>query len=109
MGLVRLMQAGSAQYLASALRQVLGSSSLPDQAPARFTEAVAGSSAWPASEAHVAAAKQLDSCLEDLQARSLHSDTLALACNLCGPLSCMPCSGRRSLHPQLLKVSIIVL
>ena len=71
MGLVRLMQAGSAQFLASALRQV-PSSSTPDQAPSRFAEAVAGSSAWPASDAHVAAAKKLDTCLGDLQTRSTH-------------------------------------
>ena len=69
MGLVRLMQAGSAQFLASALRQV-HSSSMPDQAASRFADAVAGSSAWPASDSHVAAAKQLDTCLKDLQARS---------------------------------------
>ena len=89
MGLVRLMQAGRAQYLASALRQVPSSSSPPDQAPARFTDAMAGSSAWPASEAHVAAAKQLDSCLEDLQTRSSHGAFPKLACILSGTSSCI--------------------
>ncbi len=97
MGLVRLMQTGSAHYLASALRQVPGSSSPPDQAPARFTEALAGSSAWPASEAHVAAAKQLDSCLEDLRARSSHGAIPALATILSTALGCIFCAGRASL------------
>lgn len=92
MGLVRLMQAGSTQFLASALRQARGSgSSASDQAPGSFADALAASSsAWPASEAHMAAAKQLDSCLEDLRARSSHGATLILGCTSEGHcLSCL--------------------
>ena len=78
MGLVRLMQAGSAQSLASALRQVPGGCA-PDQAPPQFAEAVAGGSTCPGADAHVAAAKQLDSCLEDFRTRSSRGAASVLA------------------------------
>ena len=70
MGLVRLVRAGSMQFLASALRQV--PSSGHSQAPTCFAEAAADNCAWLASDAHIAAAKRLDACLGDLQARSVH-------------------------------------
>ena len=71
MGLVRLVRAGSMQFLAAALQQVPGSGH--SQAPTCFAEAAADNGAWPASDAHIAAAKRLDACLRDLQARSSHS------------------------------------
>lgn len=85
MGLVRLVRAGSMQFLASGLRPAPKSSSsssaAPDQAPRRFADAAAQSgSAWPASEAHVDAAKRLDACLEDLRARSSHGAIPACVC-----------------------------
>ena len=70
MGLVRLVRAGSMQFLAAALQQVPGSGH--SQAPTCFAEAAADNGAWPASDAHIGAAKRLDACLQDLQARSSH-------------------------------------
>ena len=78
MGLVRLVRAGTMQYLASALRQVPISSS--DRLSSRFADSAVSNSAWPASRAHVTAAKQLDACLEDLHVRSSHGDMLGSIC-----------------------------
>lgn len=67
------------QFLASALRQApdQAPSGASDQAATRFADAAAaGSSAWPASDAHVCAARRLDACVEDLRARSSHGALL---------------------------------
>ena len=67
------------QFMASALRQApdQAPSDASDQAATRFADAAAaGSSAWPASDAHVYAARRLDACVEDLRARSSHGALL---------------------------------
>lgn len=81
MGLVRMVRAGSMQFLASALRQVPNSGH--SQAPTCFAEAAVDGCAWPASAAHVAAAKRLDACLRDLQARSVHGEFIHQALCRC--------------------------
>ena len=78
------------QFLASALRQVPDQAphGAPNQAATRFADAAAaGSNAWPASDAHVHAARRLDACLEDLRARSSHG--ALLVCVWTGPCDMM--------------------
>ena len=56
MGLVRLVRAGSMQFLASALQPSAQQRALVRRLT-RFVDAAVDSGAWPASDAHVAAAK----------------------------------------------------